>query len=194
MEKIVVSQLFLASEEEVPLWELPYSIHTIFPENTKQQNLNIAQEAIIWMYDTGKIDFTSDNKELNSLFLNDKLFLHHLENWTPNISYSYDDALLVMITDKGNAYYEEFRKKFIQSIVEHGLIRRGKKYRLSPNIITLFKKIKTHFFVSNLVRTLGIPPITLDENFVQHTDDLTRTRCVVDTRTDTIIDISHVKN
>ena len=187
MESIVIQELLVAVIEESGLWELHWAVNTIFPENDMGKNLTIAMECIIWLRDKMRITFYSKNLKQEKLAIEYIDFLSDENNWKPQ---AWNNAVFAMTTDLGDLYYTKFEEKFWPSIEKNGFLRNGKRYCFTQYSFNILKKVQFR----HVVRTLGIPSTTIDNNFVKHTDLFSHTQCIVDTRTNLITDILHVEN
>lgn len=185
MESIVIQEILILSWEESALWELHWAVNTMFPEENISKNLDRAIEVASWLRDTKRIDFLSENSEKEqSIKENKEMLLKHdtwqLEQWS--------DAILVFRTDLGNAFYADFENKFWPSLSTDGFSRIGKQYTLSARA---WDALKRHEF-RHVIRTLGMPPVTLKPGFLKHTDSWSKTQCIVHSKTNTIADISPI--
>ena len=182
MESIVIQELLILSWEESALWELHWAVNAMFPEENESKNLDRAIEVASWLRDTKRIDFLSENSEKErSIKENKEMLLKH-DTWKLD---EWKDAILVVRTDLGDAFSVDSGNKFLKSLSTDGFSRNGKQYTLSPKALAALKR---HEF-RHVIRTLGMPPVTLKPGFLKHTDSWSKTQCIVHATTNTIADI-----
>lgn len=185
MENIVIQEILVLIWEESSLWELHWAVNAMFPEESESKNLDRAIEVVSWLRDTKKIDFLSENSEKEKGIKEDKEILLKHDTWKLE---KWRDAILIITTDLWDAFYADFENKFWPSLSKDGFSRKGKQYTLSARA---WDALRRHEF-RHVIRTLGMPPVTLKPGFLKHTDSWSKTQCIVHSTTNTIADISPI--
>jgi len=191
MEKIILNATLTECIEESSLWGVLLEINMLFPEQTKEENLVIAKDIIIWLYKDTYISFYKGITHKEVDFFTESFLLKD-QNWAVDAKYIH--SVFITLTDAGESFYDNFMRSYEDDLKQEGLIRKGIRYNLVSSIFEQYKKSGYLFWVSSLVALLGMQPVTIDSNLVKYISNDGERFCIVDVDTNTITALSLPSN